>query len=29
LEQRGQLVDIYDRKNPDKPFRDWTHVYVP
>jgi hypothetical protein len=29
VEQRGQLVGIYDHKNPDNPFRDWTHVYVP
>jgi hypothetical protein len=28
-EQQGRLVGIYDRKNPDNPFRDWTHVYVP
>ena len=25
----GLLVGIYDRANPDNPFRDWTHVYVP
>jgi len=25
----GQLVGIYDRANPENPFRDWTHVYVP
>jgi hypothetical protein len=29
LEQRGALTGVYDRKNPDNPFRDWTHVYVP
>jgi hypothetical protein len=29
LEQRGLLVGIYDRKNPDNPFRDWTHLYIP
>lgn len=28
-EQSGLLVGIYDRKNPENPFRDWTHVYVP
>src|SRR5687767_11085004 len=28
-EQRGQLVGIYDRRNPENPFRDWTHVYIP
>jgi hypothetical protein len=29
VEQSGQLVGIYDRNNPENPFRDWTHVYVP
>jgi pectinacetylesterase len=28
-EQSGLLVGLYDRKNPENPFRDWTHVYVP
>jgi hypothetical protein len=28
-EQRGQLVGIYDRRNSENPFRDWTHVYIP
>ena len=28
-EQAGLLVGIYDRKNPENPFREWTHVYVP
>ena len=28
-EQSGLLVGIYDRRNPENPFRDWTHVYVP
>lgn len=28
-ERTGRLVGIYDRTNPDNPFRDWTHVYVP
>jgi len=28
-EQQGRVVGIYDRKNPENPFRDWTHVYVP
>jgi len=27
--QGGLLVGIYDRANPENPFRDWTHVYVP
>ncbi|MCM2258309.1 MAG: pectinacetylesterase family protein [Vicinamibacteria bacterium] len=27
--QQGLLVGIYDRDNPENPFRDWTHVYVP
>lgn len=27
--QQGLLVGIYDRNNPENPFRDWTHVYVP
>jgi len=27
--QQGQLQGIYDRANPDNPFRDFTHVYVP
>lgn len=27
--QQGQLQGIYDRSNPDNPFRDFTHVYVP
>lgn len=27
--QLGLLVGIYDRDNPENPFRDWTHVYVP
>ena len=25
----GLLVGIYDRANPENPFREWTHVYVP
>ena len=25
----GLLVGIYDRGNPENPFREWTHVYVP
>jgi hypothetical protein len=25
----GLLVRIYDRTNPENPFREWTHVYVP
>lgn len=25
----GLLVGIYDVANPENPFRDWTHVYVP
>jgi hypothetical protein len=25
----GLLVGIYDRSNPENPFREWTHVYVP
>jgi hypothetical protein len=25
----GLLVGIYDRTNPENPFREWTHVYVP
>ena len=29
LEQRGLLPGIYDRNNPENPFRDWTHIYVP
>src|SRR5688572_22517499 len=29
VERSGRLVGIYDRKNPENPFRDWTHVYVP
>ncbi|PYQ47268.1 MAG: esterase [Acidobacteria bacterium] len=29
VERSGQLVGIYDRTNPDNPFRDWMHVYVP
>jgi hypothetical protein len=29
VEQSGRLVGIYDRKNPENPFREWTHVYVP
>ncbi len=29
VEQSGMPVGIYDRKNPENPFRDWTHVYVP
>jgi hypothetical protein len=28
-EQSGLLAGIYDRRNPENPFRDWTHVYVP
>jgi hypothetical protein len=28
-ERAGLLVGIYDRTNPENPFRDWTHVYVP
>jgi pectinacetylesterase len=28
-EQSGLLVGIYDRRNPENPFRDYTHVYVP
>ena len=27
--QQGQLQGIYDRSNPENPFRDFTHVYVP
>jgi hypothetical protein len=27
--QQGQLQGIYDRGNPENPFRDVTHVYVP
>ena len=27
--QQGQLQGIYDRQNPENPFRDFTHVYVP
>ena len=27
--QSGLLVGIYDRANPENPFRDWTHVYIP
>lgn len=27
--RRGQLAGIYDRGNPENPFREWTHVYVP
>jgi hypothetical protein len=29
VERSGRLVGIYDRKNPENPFREWTHVYVP
>lgn len=29
VEESRLLVGIYDRRNPDNPFRDWTHVYVP
>ena len=25
----GLLVGIYDRGNPENPFREWTHVYIP
>jgi hypothetical protein len=25
----GLVVGIYDRTNPQNPFREWTHVYVP
>lgn len=25
----GLLVGIYDRANPENPFREWTHVYIP
>jgi hypothetical protein len=28
-EREGRLQGIYDRSNPENPFRDWTHVYVP
>ena len=28
-ERAGLLVGIYDQKNAENPFRDWTHVYVP
>ncbi len=27
--QLGLLVGIYDRANPENPFREWTHVYIP
>lgn len=27
--ERGQLQGIYDGANPENPFRDFTHVYVP
>lgn len=27
--QQGLLVGIYDRANPENPFQDWTHVYIP
>lgn len=27
--QQGQPQGIYDRSNPENPFRDFTHVYVP
>jgi hypothetical protein len=27
--QSGQLQGIYDRSNPENPFRDYTHVFVP
>src|SRR5688572_712976 len=29
VRQLGLMVGIYDRGNPQNPFREWTHVYVP
>lgn len=26
---RGELEGVYDRSNPNNPFKDWTHVVVP